>query len=98
LSEYAKRNIAVINFGADGDSRALKAMLKALDMDVLLRQHDRHNNPHLPVFKGKSAIQDDVKDEDESESDSLDPCLAEGTPEDTAVMTTDFSDLRNNGL
>ena len=61
-------------------------------MNVLLQQHKKYENPPLPVFRGKSATHDDIKDEDEdgSNSDDLYLCLADGTPEDTVVMNTDF--------
>ena len=77
-----------------------KDSIRALGMDVLLQQHKKYENPPLPVFRGKSATHDDIKDEDEdgSDSDDLDPCLADGTPEDTAVMNTDFSSLRSSGI
>ena len=41
-----------------------KDSIKALGMDVLLQQHKKYENPPLPVFRGKSATHDDIKDED----------------------------------
>ena len=80
--------------------KVAKNAIKSLGMHVLLQQHKKYDNPPLPVFCGKSATHDDIKDEDEDGDDTkgLDPCLAGNIPEDTEDMATDISVLKSNGI